>query len=194
MAESAIIEASMPSPIGHLLAGVAAAWAVDLIPGDRVFRAAPAGASWWERAGGGLTAACAALAAAPDLDLVAGIHRMATHSVTAALLVAVAAGLIARGRGRPALRVGLMCGAAYATHLLLDLVAVDQTPPKGIELLWPFSHRWVITNWQVFLPTERRNLLSAYAVLRNVRAGVRELAIMTPVLIALWLVSCNRGS
>ena len=76
IAESAMIGARMPSPIGHALAGVAAAWTVDLIPGDRAWRTAPASASWYRRAGDGLTLRCAALGAAPDLDLVV---RHASH-------------------------------------------------------------------------------------------------------------------
>src|SRR6185503_3929636 len=44
IAESAMIRATMPSPIGHALAGLAAAWAVDLIPGHRGRRAAAGGA------------------------------------------------------------------------------------------------------------------------------------------------------
>jgi hypothetical protein len=65
MAESAMIAALMPSPIGHVVAGVAAAWTADLIPGDREWRSAPGTAGWYARAGGGLTVVCGALAAAP---------------------------------------------------------------------------------------------------------------------------------
>jgi len=44
---------------------VAAAWLVDLIPGERRWRTAPRTAPWWNRAGDGLTAICAALAVSP---------------------------------------------------------------------------------------------------------------------------------
>ena len=53
----------MASPIGHALAGVAVAWGVDLLPGNRAWRIAPPSASGYERAGKGLTLACAVLAA-----------------------------------------------------------------------------------------------------------------------------------
>src|SRR5262249_24338179 len=74
LSESAIIEAPMPSRIGHMLAGVATAWTVDLVSGHRILRTESSG--WRALAGGGLTAACAVLGAAPDIDLLAGgVHR-----------------------------------------------------------------------------------------------------------------------
>src|SRR5262245_12258388 len=91
----------MPTPIGHAMAGVASAWIADLVPGDRAWRTAPSPASWYERAGSGLTVACALLAVLPDIDLVylpfnSQAHRTFTHSIGAVILV----GLIALGASR----------------------------------------------------------------------------------------------
>src|SRR5262245_36845496 len=93
----------MPSPLGHMLAGLAVAWGADLVPGRRAWRTAPPRGPWYERAGDGLTVACALLAAAPDLDLLLATHRSFTHSVTAGVtvgLVAAAWGARAGGAGR----------------------------------------------------------------------------------------------
>src|SRR5258706_15440046 len=87
--------APMPSPFGHSLAGLAVAWAADLLPGDRAWRAAPASASWYRRAGNGLTTACAVLAMAPDLDLAFTRHRTYTHSVGAVVIVGLVAAAFA---------------------------------------------------------------------------------------------------
>src|SRR4029079_17244316 len=111
---------------------------------------------------------------APDLDLLVGAHRTVTHSVTAVAAVFLIAGVAARAASRPGRRVATMCAAAWASHLVVDLMSVDQVVPKGIQLLWPFSHRWFITGWDVFAATERNNLLSAFAIARNTRAGVQE--------------------
>ena len=54
----------MPSSVGHALAGAAAAWFADLVPGDRDWRTAPPTASWYRRAGNGLTLLCALLVVA----------------------------------------------------------------------------------------------------------------------------------
>jgi hypothetical protein len=178
----------MPSPIGHALAGLAVAWGSDLVPGARSWRAAPASARWRERAGGTLTWTCAALAAAPDLDLLVGAHRMGTHSIAAVVLVGLVAGAWAAGSGRPVLRIALMCGGAWATHLVLDWLAVDASPPRGIQLLWPFSHAWLVSGWDLFASTQRRNPLSDRAMRENAWAGAREIAILVPIVFGLWLV------
>src|SRR4051794_18927490 len=98
----------MPSPIGHALAGVAAAWTVDLIPGERAWRTAPGRDSWYRRAGGGLTVMCGALGAAPDLDLAFIQHRTVTHSIGALCLVTLVAASVAANARRPVIRVALM--------------------------------------------------------------------------------------
>jgi membrane-bound metal-dependent hydrolase YbcI (DUF457 family) len=201
---------SMPSPLGHALGGIAVAWAADLFPGRRPCAALQDGnpdqggrepvpsrrekSQWtgfYRRAGGACTLACAALAVSPDLDLVLTSHRTATHSLTAAALVAILAaavtGWVTRGR-LPTGRVALMCGAAYAGHLLLDWLAIDRTPPYGLQILWPFSQTWFISGADLFLQTERRQFLSVASIRTNLLAMAWESAILLPVLAGLWLV------
>jgi membrane-bound metal-dependent hydrolase YbcI (DUF457 family) len=180
----------MPSPLAHTLAGVAVAWAADLVPGDRAGRTAPPRASLYRQAGGGLTLVCAALAAGPDLDLLFDpYHRTATHSVTAVAAVAIIAALVAPFVGRSAPRLAAMCGGAVATHLVLDWMAADRLfAPYGVQLLWPFSDRWFISGWDVFSGTERHNLFSAASLATNAAAASRELIVMVPILVVLWLV------
>jgi LexA-binding, inner membrane-associated putative hydrolase len=149
----------MPSPIGHSLAGLAVAWVADLVPGDRVWRAEPATASWYRRAGNGLSATCAMLAAAPDLDLLFKSHRTYTHSLGAVIVVGLLAALasVALRRVGPshATRITLMCAAAYASHLLLDWLGVDLYPPLGLQALWPFDSGWYISGLDLFRQTRR---------------------------------------
>src|SRR5581483_9005994 len=147
---------AMPSSVGHALGGVAAAWAADLLPGDRAWRTGPPDASWFRRAGDGLTLACMILAALPDIDLFWHVHRTMTHSIGAVILSGVLAAAVAAAIRRPVARVALMCAAAYATHLVLDWVAVDHLPPYGLQALWPFSDRWFLSGWDLFRQTERR--------------------------------------
>ena len=161
IAESAMIGPRMPSPIGHALAGVAAAWTVDLFPGDRVWRTAPASASWFKRAGNGLTLSCAALGAAPDLDLLFSTHRTGTHSLAAVVFVGLIAAVLAANAGRPVARVALMCASAYATHLLLDWLGADTYPPFGIQAFWPFSHEWFISGTDLFRQTARQQVFTS---------------------------------
>jgi membrane-bound metal-dependent hydrolase YbcI (DUF457 family) len=131
---------------------------------------------------------CAALGAAPDLDLAFTVHRTATHSVGAVMVVAVVAAAIAAGAGRPVARVTSMCAAAYASHLLLDWLGADFYPPRGIQLMWPFNDEWYISGIDLFRQTARQRILTRGPMLTNVRAILQELAILGPVVAALWLV------
>jgi membrane-bound metal-dependent hydrolase YbcI (DUF457 family) len=179
----------MPSSVGHALAGVAAAWTADLVPGARAGRNAAPAASLYRRAGGGLTLACLILPTLPDADLLFHTHRTYTHSVGAVAVVGLAAALVAALLpGRPVLRVALTCAAAYATHLALDWLSVDTLPPYGLQAWWPFSDAWVISGWDLFAQTERRHFLSAATIWINAQAVAREVAILAPLVLALWLV------
>ena len=177
----------MPSPIGHALAGIAVAWTADLVPGDRAWRAAADSASWYRRAGSGVTLLCAGLAAAPDLDLAfAGAHRTFTHSIGAVVIVGLCAAVLAASARRPVARIALMCAAAYGSHLLLDWLGTDNYPPRGIQLMWPINHEWYISDLDVFRQTARLRIFTRGPMLTNVRAILQEIAILLPVLAVLW--------
>jgi membrane-bound metal-dependent hydrolase YbcI (DUF457 family) len=188
IAESAMILARMPSPIGHALAGLAAAWAADLVPGDRAWRTAPESAPWFRRAGDGLTLTCVGLGAAADLDHLFVAHRTVTHSVGAVALVGVLAAAFAANAHRPIARITTMCAAAYTTHLLLDWLGVDMYPPRGLQMLWPFSREWFISGLDVFRQTARQELLQPPIIEKNFLAIVQEVAILGPAVAALWLI------
>ena len=161
----------MPSPIGHALAGVAVAWSADLL--DR------------QPSSGRLVAVSAALAALPDADLlIPDAHRMGTHSVFAAALVFIIAAAVT---GKVT-RTAVICGAAYASHLLLDWLGADSAPPRGLQLFWPFTNAWYISDLDVFRQTARLQFLSPPIIRRNAIAVAQELAIMLPIVAALYLV------
>ena len=178
----------MPSPIGHALAGVAVAWTADLIPGNRAWRTAPESAPWHQRAGDGLTFLCAALGAAPDLDLAFVAHRTVTHSLGAVIFVGLFAAALAANARRPIARVALMCAAAYGSHLFLDWLGTDYYPPRGIQALWPINREWYISGTDVFRQTARLHLFTQTVMMTNARAIVQEMAILGPTVVALWLV------
>jgi membrane-bound metal-dependent hydrolase YbcI (DUF457 family) len=176
----------MPSPIAHALGGVAVAWVADLLPGRT---AGPDVPGALPPAVSRVALTCACLAALPDIDLLLPIaHRTITHSLTAVavlgLLMIIAAGVT----GKVTVKIVLTYMAAYASHLLLDWLQTDPTPPFGIQLLWPFSSAWFISGWSVFRATERRHFLEVATMKRNAVAMVQELAILAPVMAALWLV------
>lgn len=159
----------MPSPVGHLLAGVATAWTLE------------------PRASRRLIVAAAALAAAPDLDLLTPFpHRTATHSLIAVAVVTIIAAAVTRQvTHRTNWRITAICGLAWASHLLLDWLQTDPSPPYGFQALWPFASQFFMSGWGVFRPTARTNIFSTAMIVRNVTAIAQELAILGPVV---WLV------
>ncbi len=131
----------------------------------------------------------AAAGAVADLDLLAGVHSGPTHSVFAALT----AGLIGwMAWGRPArapapFRLGVAVAAAYATHPLLDWLSTDTTAPMGIMALWPLSSDHYLSPFRIFLPVSRRYwLIDAWWL--NLRAVIREVLILGPLLWVVWWI------
>jgi membrane-bound metal-dependent hydrolase YbcI (DUF457 family) len=178
----------MPSPIGHLLAGLVVAWSAEPPTAAQRLRQALVRP---------LTLVCLALAVLPDVDLLyPPLHRSATHSIGATLLVTIiAAGVTARVTGRINGRAVLACTAAYATHLVTDWMGTDRTfAPFGIQLLWPFDQTWYVSGWDVFLRVERRHPFSMAAIRTNLAAATREIAILGSIVAAIWLTARWRRS
>jgi membrane-bound metal-dependent hydrolase YbcI (DUF457 family) len=163
----------MPSPIGHALAGAATVFATD--------------AATRRRSSDRIVLAAAALAALPDIDLLDyRHHRTVTHSVTAVaavfIITAALTGKVTRWR------TAAIFALAWASHLVLDWLAQDHFPPFGIQAFWPFSRRWFISGLGLFRETARLHLFSRATILFNLRTGLQEIAILLPIVAALWLV------
>ena len=147
----------MPSPIGHALGGICAGW----------------------HAGGrqNLRDACvlAAVAIAPDLDLVLGDHRAISHSIGAAAVAGLVA-LVATRQPRWAVAIAL----AWGSHVLLDWLSNDTRPPIGVMALWPFDDRYYKAAIEIFPPVSRRYEQSRFWIY-NLRAAVTELLLLLPL-------------
>ena len=172
----------MPSPIGHVVAGTAIAWASEVRPAgdDRISAGSLSAAR--------LTVVCAAIATAPDLDLLFAAHRTYTHSVGATVLVAFAAAAVAAWARLPPLRMALVCAAAHASHIVLDWLGSDTSWPYGLQALWPFSDRFYISGLNLFRETARRHFFSVGALRVNVVAAAQEILILGPLAWAAWSV------
>jgi membrane-bound metal-dependent hydrolase YbcI (DUF457 family) len=146
----------MPSPVGHALGGIAIGWHV-----------AP-------RQNLQTTAILAAVAIAPDLDLVFGNHREISHSVGAA----VAAGLVALIATKSP-RWGVAIALSWASHVLLDWLSNDTRPPIGVMALWPLTRDYYKAAIEIFPPVSRRYWEARFWIY-NLRAVVTEVAILGP--------------
>jgi membrane-bound metal-dependent hydrolase YbcI (DUF457 family) len=147
----------VPSPIGHALGGIAAGW--GSLPRRDV-----AGA-----------AILAAVAVAPDFDLLFQAHRGPSHSVGAALLAGAVAWMITR-RPKWAAAVTL----AWASHVLLDWLGNDTRPPLGVMALWPFSDAFYKAGIEIFPAISRRYRYPQFWTF-NLKAVAVELLVLLPL-------------
>lgn len=125
----------------------------------------------------------AAVAIAPDLDLIVGTHREASHSVGAAAIAGAVAWVVAR---RARWRWGAAVALAWASHVLLDWLSNDTRPPIGVLALWPFSDAYYKASIEIFPAVSRRYWESRFWMY-NVRALIVELVVLGPIAAAvLW--------
>jgi len=61
------------------------------------------------------------------------------------------------------------------THLLIDWLGADNFPPRGVQLLWPFSHAVVHLGLDVFRQTARRQITSPGFIRLNLLAIAQEM-------------------
>jgi membrane-bound metal-dependent hydrolase YbcI (DUF457 family) len=153
----------MPSPVGHALGGIVAAWGV-----------AP-------RRDLAAAVTLSLAAAAPDLDLLFHRHRGPSHSIGAAMIAGVLGWAMTR---RP--RWGAAVALAWGSHVLLDWLGRDTSPPLGIMALWPFSHGYYQAGLAIFPAISRRYWLAEFWI-GNLKALGVELLLLAPLAaIVVW--------
>jgi membrane-bound metal-dependent hydrolase YbcI (DUF457 family) len=118
-----------------------------------------------------------AAAVAPDLDFLWGRHNMETHSLGAAGLAALVVLLWTRGRG---VRMAVIVGLAWSSHVLFDWLGSDTTPPLGVMALWPVSSAFYFANAFVFEAISRRYWLAGFWA-HNLWAVLTEVVMLAPI-------------
>ncbi len=172
-----ILASIMPTPVGHVLGGLA----VYAATGDKPLKKDLT-----------FAAACVAVSLFPDLDFAIGpfagrsYHHYFSHSLGFAALFGLGAYLVARafGRSKPLRDAGILF-AIYLSHIFLDLLAKDASPPFGVQLLWPFSEAFHMSPFAIFDEVWRGTLSKLFG-LHNWLTVVREVVILAPVGAALW--------
>jgi len=181
----------LPSPVGHSLAGLCGFLLAQkyVVPRRR----------------GWLLVGSVVIANLPDLDFLPGLllgnpasfHHQATHSLAAVAMVGLLIGSLARWWNLNDVGWGSWGGALYLSHVILDLLINDPSPPFGVQLLWPFSEAYfisAITPFSGFAYFDRglgmfRTILSVY----NLRVILQEIMFMAPLVVLAWYVGKYRG-
>jgi membrane-bound metal-dependent hydrolase YbcI (DUF457 family) len=156
---------------------MAAGWLIDGRPAEGAADGRVASLLDAVRAG----ALFAVLGMAPDLDLLVGLHSTYTHSLAAVAVVTAIAWTQRRGRRA---RWAVACGGAVASHILLDWLGSDTTPPIGITALWPFSADYYQSSLNVF-PAVSRRFGEWSFVVQNTKAALFETAVLVPIAAAI---------
>jgi membrane-bound metal-dependent hydrolase YbcI (DUF457 family) len=166
----------VPSPLAHALAGFVTH--VATAPADEIANRRRA-----------LVTVGAAMA--PDLDfgwrLVDGMnhHQAQGHSLGVGVAVAaLVAGAAAAARTPRPLALGMVALLGWSSHLLLDLLNVDTSPPIGLMVLWPLTTSHFKSPWPVFLDIGRT--LNWRTVRHDAIAIAWELAVLCPLLVGVW--------
>jgi inner membrane protein len=167
----------MPSPIGHSLMGLI------------IHRAAgkPIAVSQWR-----YMALSVLGANAPDLDFVPGLlvgelgryHHGPSHSIALAICFGIVSSLLFSRK----CFAFLMGSGLYLSHVLLDYLIQDPSPPYGVPLFWPLSYEYYMAPFAFFRRFDYAShsvdsLLSPMLTFHNLLTVFLEVVLLVPVLV-----------
>lgn len=150
---------------------------------------------------------CIILANAPDVDFLFGVfsgnlnryHQVATHSLgwilAAALLIWIYGALALKNH--PGLAFWFVF-LLLASHLVIDIVTVDTSPPFGIMMAWPFSDQYWHSPLSIF-PAPTKKTFSDICSIHNLKNAGWEFVITLPFVAAAllsksWRWPGNKGA
>jgi inner membrane protein len=171
----------MPSPVGHSLMGY-------IVYGATVRR----GEGKWT-----VSALYLFAANAPDLDFLPGLmvgdlsryHHGPSHSVGFAILFGIVASLCFSRR----LYTSIVASSLYFSHVVLDYLVQDPSPPHGVPLLWPLTYEYYMAPFAFFprfdyLAGPTDPMLALIFTMHNLSTIAIEMVLLSPllVLVAVW--------
>ena len=168
----------MPSPVGHSLMGYVIYGATEGIS-ER---------NWTTRA------LYLFAANAPDLDFLPGLvvgdlpryHHGPSHSVGFAILFGIVASLLMSRR----LYSFIVASSLYFSHVVLDYLVQDPSPPYGVPLLWPLSYEYHMAPFAFFprfdyLAGSTDSMVATIFSLHNLSTIVTEIVLLSSLLLLL---------
>jgi hypothetical protein len=90
-------------------------------------------------------------------------------------------------------RIALGVAAAWGSHILLDWVGSDTSPPIGIMALWPFDSGYYQSSLSIFDAISRRYWLPDQFVIGNLRATFKEILILGPPFVGALVLRRRSG-
>jgi inner membrane protein len=179
----------MPSPIGHSLMGYIICRATIR----------PIVSHHWK-----LITFCVFAANAPDLDFLPGLlagdlgryHHGPSHSIAFAVFFGILAGAFF-SRRIYAFGMGF---SLYLSHVLLDYLVQDPSPPLGVPLFWPFNHEYYMASFAFYRAFNypgslAEPIISTIFSFHNFLSMMTEVLFLLPVLVFVsWYKRSTLGS
>jgi inner membrane protein len=136
-----------------------------------------------------------------DFDILLGLlllgdprafHHQGTHSLTAAVMVGCVVAALTKLWKGDGLRWGVWAGGVYLSHVFLDLLVNDPSPPFGAQVLWPFSDAYFISSVTPFRGFDyfdpERGMVRALLSVSNIGTCLWEAILMAPMVGIGWYV------
>ncbi len=135
---------------------------------------------------------------APDLDFLPGLfvgdlgryHHGPSHSIAFAILFGLCAAAFFSRR----IHAFVIAFSLYLSHVLLDYLVQDPSPPLGVPLFWPINHEYYMAPFAFYRPFNypvSLTELPIFFTFHNFLTLLTEALFLLPVLI---LVSWYKGS
>lgn len=143
------------------------------------------------------------LANLPDIDflpvfifgfsIIPNIHQGITHTIGFSIVAGLFFALLYGSKGGNVLKGFLLVFSLLSSHIFLDYLTVDSTPPYGFKLLWPFSDKPLTSSVSIFDGLAKKSLeeLLSYG---NFRVVLREMAIFLPLTFLIYLLKMEKES
>ena len=138
--------------------------------------------------GSGFALTCTLVAASPDLDVLITTHRTYSHTLGAAFMAGIIATIVAALLRLPVGRTGMVCAAAYASHILLDRLGKDSSSPYGMMALWPISSAYYSSGADIFFEISRRYWNPDEFIIGNAKSVAWEVRVLAPDAIVAWWI------
>lgn len=142
----------------------------------------------------------------PDLDFIPGFllgapnkfHHGVSHSLGFALGFGFCMSLILLFvKNQGVLRNFIIFFGLYFSHVLLDLLSYDSSPPYGVPALWPITDNYYISPLLIFLDIQRGQVSETFIRslfnFHNFLAILIEVVVFLPLVVIVSFFSRNRA-
>ena len=179
-----LIIIKMPTSIGHTFAGIFLKETKIFSPANTALKS---------------LLVSVILANLADIDFLPGLflgnpnrfHHGVTHSLGATLVTGLVFGFYFYAKRNQFWTPFVFSGLLYLSHVVLDFLTVDTSPPQGVPIFWPLSAKYYLSPISVFSSVHKDSSSATFFqslfVSENVWTVFREIFILGPFVLLVYL-------